>query len=197
MLKRAHPPFTPESTAVAHSAASKKNREYQSPLLNKTPLRNVIRERGGMVGGDAAGRSPAGTGGSPLTNNDDIAERRQHRVALVAQQRRMKKAIMSPATITPKANPPSGMTPRKNTTPSLGAGGAGTPSAINVKLAATAAAGGIQQRLTVEQRNKMFEEWIKIAADNVPLAPCQSLKRLTKTIDVENQRQEQLECSLD
>lgn len=195
MLKRAHPPFTPEPAAVVRSVANKKNREYRSPLVNKTPLRNVIRERETTASDGSMGRSPANGSGSPLVNNDDVAERRQHRVALVAQRRQMKKTIMSPATITPKANPPSGLTPRKSTTPLLGIGGAGTPSAIGTKLATGTAAGSAQQRLTAEQRNKMFEEWMKIAADNVPPA-CQPLQS-ANTVGVENQCQEQLECGLD
>lgn len=167
MLKRAHPPFTPEPATVAHSGVNKKNREYQSPLVNKTPLRNVIKENGADVVGGPSGPSPANASGSPLVNNDDVAERRQHRIALVAQRRQLKKAIMSPATITPNANPPSGLTPRKNTTPSIGTGNPGTPTTINAKLATTIAAGAAQPKLTTEQRNKMFEEWMKIAADNV------------------------------
>lgn len=177
MLKRAHPPFTPEPATVAHSGVSKKNREYQSPLVNKTPLRNVIKEKGVNVTGGLPSQSPTNASGSPLVNNDDVAERRQHRVALVAQRRQLKKTIMSPAIITPKANPPSGLTPRKNTTPSIGAGNLSTPTAINTKLTTTIAAGGAQQKLTIEQRNRMFEEWMKIAADNVSLThlrPCDS-----------------------
>ena len=93
--------------------------------------------------------------GTPL--NDDMRERRQHRTALADQRRQMKKVIMSPATVTPNAVPPKILTPRKATPL--------TPSAINPKMVGQAAAP--VQKLSAEQRNKLFEEWIKITADNV------------------------------
>jgi len=135
MLKRGHP-FTPEPAAI-----QKKNREYHSPLA-KTPLRNVTQQQ----------KSSPGT---PL--NDDARERRQHRNQLADQRRQMKKIIMSPATVTPKANPVKTLTPLRATPV--------TPSAINPKVAGQP---GVQMpKLTPEQRNKMFEEWMKIASENV------------------------------
>ena len=135
MLKREHP-FTPEPAVI-----QKKTREYRSPLV-KTPLRNVSQQK----------KSPPET---PL--NDDARERRQHRNHLADQRRQMKKNIMSPATVTPKANPAKILTPLRATPV--------TPSAINPKVAGQS---GVQiQKLTSEQRNKMFEEWMKIASENV------------------------------
>lgn len=145
MLKRGHP-FTPEPAAAA---GVKKNREYSSPL-NRTPLRNVLPSGKSALAEEA--RNPPHT---PL--NDDVRERRAHRAAIAQSRRQMKKNLLSPAVkTTPKANPPTRVTPRTGGTPL-------TPSAIRVETAKPVAA----PALTAEQRNKMFEEWMKIAADNV------------------------------
>lgn len=134
MLKRGNP-FTP-SPAVT----GKKTREYNSPL--RTPLRNVT------------GKNDKDEPQTPL--NDDDGERRRNRAAMVQNRRQAKKELMSPAIGTPKANPPSILTPK--------AGTPLTPSVIMTDLANKPMAA---PKLTVEQRNKMFEEWMKIAADNV------------------------------
>lgn len=86
--------------------------------------------------------------------NDDEQERRANRAAMVQNRRQMKKTLLSPAVTTPKANPPSMATPKYSPL---------TPSAIRPEVATKPVAA---QKLTMEQRNKMFEEWMKIAADN-------------------------------
>jgi hypothetical protein len=69
----------------------------------------------------------------------------------------MKKGLLSPAPMIPKANPPKLLTPKGVASPL-------TPSMIRTELAGKPLAA---PKLTAEQRNKTFEEWMKIAADNV------------------------------
>lgn len=149
-------PFTPEPAGIGKSDL-KKGREYASPL--RTPLRNAVRAST-LEGGSPLCSTP----GTPL--NDDGDERLKHRAALVNNRKQMKKTLLSPAlNTTPKANPPSSLAKLKNITLRVGNSPL-TPTAIQsnpAKLAVPQAA----PKLTVEQRNKMFEEWMKIAADNV------------------------------
>lgn len=146
LVKRGHP-FTPEPP----SGGKKKTREYVSPVV-RTPLRNV------SASGGAQGPAP-----SPLPSqthtpvNDDEGERRQNRVAIVAKRRNIKQTILSPALpATPKARPSALHAPAKATPV--------TPSAINAEVARKPLA---VAKLSVEQRNRIFEDWMKIAADNV------------------------------
>ncbi|PJF18021.1 Condensin complex subunit 2 [Paramicrosporidium saccamoebae] len=140
MLKRGNP-FTPSPAVVG-----KKTREYASPTV-RTPLRNVTGGKEGLV---EETRNPPRT---PL--NDDEGERRRNRTEIAKNRKQTKKTLMSPAVSTPRANPPSMLTP-KGATPL-------TPSAIMADIAIKPVAA---PKLTAEQRNKMFEEWMKIAADN-------------------------------
>lgn len=154
MLKRGNP-FTPSPAVVG-----KKTREYASPTV-RTPLRNVTGGKEGLV---EEVRNPPRT---PL--NDDESERRRNRSEIAKNRKQTKKTLMSPAVSTPRANPPSMLTP-KGATPL-------TPSAIIADVAIKPVAA---PKLTAEQRNKMFEEWMKIAADNV------SIFQICRLIFVEN-----------
>lgn len=182
MLKRSVP-FTPEPTTKKTSShakgigASKKTREYHSPAI-KTPLRNVIKEGEKHQVTEAQDNSPR----PPL--NDDVKERRLHRRALVERERNQKKSILSPATHSPKvvASPKvlaaTSTILTRNEKPSYGTplspaatlllgknGAAPTNKTFTSTLMAAPA-----PKLTTEQRNKMFEEWMKIAADNVKIS---------------------------
>lgn len=169
-------PFTPEPVTTT---GLKKNREYSSPL-NRTPLRNVL-----PSGKSALAEEVRNAPRTPI--NDDIGEKRAHRAAIAQSRRQLKKNLLSPAIkTTPKANPPSLRTPQPTGTPL-------TPSLIRVETAAVKPVAA--PVLTAEQRNKMFEEWMKIAADNVQFSTSSWLIRVFGR--VENQCQEQLERGID
>lgn len=115
----------------------------------------------------AAAASPLRAGSTPGSAplNDDEGERLRHRAAIVNNRRQMKKTLLSPALKTAaKVNPPTvaataaALRPRNSPLASTMLQKAIPPPSTAAPQAAP--------KLTAEQRNRMFEEWMKIAADN-------------------------------
>lgn len=160
MFKRGVP-FTPEPSKLS---GRKKQKDYHSPSANKTPLRNLaanVMANSPLAGNSVARPSP----GTPL--NDDERERREDRARLAKDRNQSRRELLSPALTTKVRAQPASMilTPRSRQhqlekllphSPLIPS----TTSAMKGPAATTTI-------LTMEQRNRIFEEWMKIAADNV------------------------------
>lgn len=178
--KKRDDPFTPDPKRGIHS---KKMKEYVSPAP-RTPLRNVVTpESGSRLANVTTGR-----GGEEMTSsmlmsasrsrmastsleslNDDEEERRIRRQDVVRTKREHKNKLLSPAPgSSPKANLPRSI--KVNGTPKSHLG---TPvaSVIASDLASRPfpSSSANRPKLTAEQRSRMFEDWMKIAADNVQI----------------------------
>jgi len=148
-------PFTPIVTR------GKKLKDYASPT-NKTPLRNVVavdenckRNKSSVSTPLAANRSFSSS--NATLPNDDEEERKTNRAAIANRKKQLKTNILSPAVeASPKAALPTSVGRLRGTQ--------NAPIGMNVQLNGAAPP---QPKMTIEQRNKVFEEWMKIAADNV------------------------------
>lgn len=184
-------PFTPDPKRGGKEP--KKLKEYVSPVP-KTPLRNVLtpdRNGSGSVIRTASRRpaaeivmgAPGSASRSRLASSfeslgdgaleDGVVQRREE----LARKRKSKKStLLSPVVgSSPRAAPPQSLIDskgKKMSTSGGSIGGGSTPvaSIIAGEIAARPLPGSSNQKpkMTAEQMNKVFEEWIKIAADNVP-----------------------------
>lgn len=178
--KKRDDPFTPDPKRGIHA---KKMKEYVSPAP-RTPLRNVVTPEFGSRlakvtttrGGDenppaflmmSASRSRMASTSLESLNDDD-EEKRLKRQDVARTKREQKNKLLSPALgSSPKANYPR-TTLKVNGTPKSQLG---TPVA-NVIASDLASrplpcSSANRPKLTAEQRSRMFEDWMKIAADNV------------------------------
>lgn len=173
-------PFTPDPKRGVYT---KKMKEYMSPIP-KTPLRNVMTpERNGNVFHSSSKKPAAEIAGllgsasrSRLASsievlNDDKQEKLLKREENVQQRRDRKTRLMSPVVgSSPKAAPPQTLSGKKAMQKSSSGNALGnTPiaSVIASEAAAKPLLSSGKPKMTAEQMNKVFEEWIKIASDNV------------------------------
>lgn len=182
--KKREDPFTPDPK---RGVQPKKMKEYMSPLP-KTPLRNVMTpERNGNVV-HSSSKKPAAeitgllgsTSRSRLASsfealNDDVQEQLLKREEKAQQKRDRKTRLMSPVVgSSPKAAPPQTLSGTKAMLQRSSSGNAlgNTPiaSLIASEVASRPLLSSGKPKMTAEQMNKVFEEWIKIASDNVLLS---------------------------
>lgn len=201
--KKREDPFTPDPK---RGVQTKKMKEYMSPVP-KTPLRNVMTpERNGNVVHSSSKKPAAEIAGllgstsrsrlatSIEAMNDDEQEKLLKREEKVQQKRDRKTRLMSPVVgSSPKAAPPqtlSGTKALQRSTSGNALGNTPVASLIASEIAAKPLLSSGKPKMTAEQMNKVFEEWIKIASDNVPLYS----RPIFKTFGfVENQLEEYLE----
>ena len=147
-MKKRQDPCTPEARL------DKKQREYASPKPAVPPMRTLLRNP-----------STAPAAPSPLAHphhisntNDDEGEKRRNRAVMLRKKKQIKHAIMSPVVVSsPKAVPPASMAASRQQL--------GTPRsnlAVNRPLSNAEI-----PKLSAEQISKTFEDWMRIAADNV------------------------------
>lgn len=181
-------PHTPEQHRLPQG--SKKMKGYASPLP-KTPLRNVMtpdkgtvvhsssqRPAAELIGSDfkSASRSRLASTSIELLNHADSEESGRRPEELAARNRRNRKAeLMSPVIhSSPKAAMPqafsgSKLAARKGSTVSTGSGSTPVASVIAGEAAnrpLPGSNGKAANKMTAEQMSRVFEDWIKIAADN-------------------------------
>lgn len=183
-------PQTPDQHRMPQ--ASKKAKGYASPLP-KTPLRNVMTpERNGkgpvvhsssqrpaaeVIGAGlmSASRSRLASTSAELLNPADSEDSGRRPEELAARHRRNRKAeLMSPVVgSSPKAALPQALSGsklgvRKGSTVSTASGSTPVASVIAGEAANRPLPGsnGKASKMTAEQMSRVFEEWIKIAADN-------------------------------
>lgn len=180
-------PFTPEPSRSG--IQTKKLKEYVSPVP-RTPLRNVLTpDRHGIgsvvqtsskkppadqlfLPGSAsrsrlASRSFECLDGGGTSEADEENSKHVKREELARKRKERKAALLSPTVgSSPKAAPPQSFSGSKKTALNR------TPiaSVIAGEIAARPLPGSSgQPKMSAEQMNKVFEEWIKIAADNVSI----------------------------
>lgn len=182
-------PFTPDPKGRGKDP--KKLKEYVSPVP-KTPLRNVLTpDRTGsgsvirtasrrpaaeiLMPPGSASRSRLASSFESLHDGLDEAELVSRRDDLVQKRKSKKTALLSPVVgSSPRAAPPQSLLDSKGRKTSasggsIGGGSMPVASVIASEMAARPLPGSSNQKpkMTAEQMNKVFEEWIKIAADNV------------------------------
>lgn len=169
MVKR-DDPFTPQV------ARGKRAKPYFSPANSplRSPVVNAANVGSPLVSGLARAAASMSKSGSGLIN-----ELTPQKADSALRQKRVTEAMLSPAVeASPKASPFVQKNRRAAALASFGA----LQSTVS-----TAPPPLNPPKLTVEQMNKTFEEWMRIAADNVK-------KRF---MFLENQCQELVECGLD
>lgn len=185
MLKR-NIQFTPETKGFTDGI--KRQREYSSPLVNRTPLRNA-----------SASLETLTPQKSQL--NDDDLERRKSRALLHENRKNIKNSILSPVIArSPKALPINiskgspmadsdhnvveatgraipGVSQRTKRVSYLSKNYQSAGSVLSNLIAKSAALNNLNintsntnvtssNDLSMEQRNRVFEDWMRIAADN-------------------------------
>lgn len=203
VARKREDPFTPNP---GRGIQQKKMKEYVSPAQPKTPLRNVMtpdqsgsgavvqstskRPAAGMPQGGSLSRSRLVTSMESL--NDDEMERRAKREELTKKRRDRKTDLLSPVVgSSPKASLPQSFSGSRKGARTAGGNSGNTPlgTVLSSEMAARPLPGsGAKPKMTAEQMNKVFEEWIKIAADNVSDGA-----RMWPYACVENQLEEHLE----
>lgn len=186
-------PFTPEPS---RGLQAKKTKGYVSPMP-RTPLRNVmtpdrkvgihvdepvVSSASKNLASDTAGSASRSRLSMSFENlNDDEQEKLLSREELVKKRRNRKTTLMNPVIgSSPKAAPPQtlsgtkGSLHKSKSAGGVGGGTGGTPlaSIIASEAANRPLLSGGKPKMTAEQMNKVFEEWIKIAADNVRDLSC-------------------------